>query len=287
MSPAGNILNSSFVNTFNVTIANIYIITATSIAIIVANLSIIIPFKVKYVKYEHIPIMVVANIGFITNFENVKFNFIFFRNAVIAIQNATAWQATEPIAAPYTPNSGFGISVIFKMNLTNTPVASDIVGIISFPYPCNIPFIVWSNIVNIIAIALICNIKAPSFAFGNNKFSIGCANINIPIVHGSPINIDTNSENVAFSVIVLLSFLALAADIAGTSAVAKATFMANGNVVSVSTFPPNIPYNDVAVSSGMNFFRFLTTVNESTFLFIDDIIAVSVIAVLPQAHIQE
>ena len=61
--------------------------------------------------------------------------------------------------------------------------------------------------------------------------------------------------------------------------IANATFIASGKLVSVSTFPPNIPYNDVAVSSAINFFRFLTTVNESIFLFIDDIIAVSVIGI--------
>ena len=99
--------------TFKITTANTYIITATTIAIIVAILSIIIPFKAKYVKYEHIPIITVAIAGFITNFENVKFNFTFFRNAVNAIQKATKWQATEPIAAPYTPKFGFGIKVIF------------------------------------------------------------------------------------------------------------------------------------------------------------------------------
>ena len=40
-------------------------------------------------KYEHIPIIVVAKIGFITNFENVKSSFIFFLKAFIAIVNAT------------------------------------------------------------------------------------------------------------------------------------------------------------------------------------------------------
>ena len=93
----------------------------------------------------------------------------------------------------------------------------------------------------IIVKALICNINAPSFAFGNNKFNIGWANINIPTVQGNPINIETNNENDVFSVIVLLSFLAFAADIAGTNAVAKATLIANGKLVKVSTFPPNIP----------------------------------------------
>ena len=77
----------------------------------------------------------------------------------------------------------------------------------------------------------------------------------------------------------MVSFLAFAADIAGTSAVANATFIANGKLVNVSTFPPKIPYNAVAWSSGIKFFKFLTTVNESTFLFIEDIIAVNVIGI--------
>jgi len=103
--------------------------------------------------------------------------------------------------------------------------------------------------------------------------------MNIPTVQGKPINIDTNNENEVFCVIVLLSFLAFAADIAGTNAVAKATLIASGKLVNVSTFPPKIPYCAVAMSSGKNFFKFLTTVNESTFLFIDDIIAVNVIGI--------
>ena len=68
------------------------------------------------------------------------------------------------------------------------------VGTINFPYPCNAPFIVWSNIVNIIVKELICNIASPALAFGNNKLKIGPANINIPTVHGNPINIDINNE---------------------------------------------------------------------------------------------
>ena len=117
-----------------------------------------------------------------------------------------------------------------------------IVGIINFPYPCNAPFIVWSNIVNIIVSALICNIASPALAFGNSKLNIGPANMNIPTVHGRPISIDINKENDVFSVIVFLSFLAFAADIAGTSAVENATFIESGKLVSISTFPPKIPY---------------------------------------------
>lgn len=119
---------------------------------------------------------------------------------------------------------------------------NDIAGIASFPYPWSAPFIVWSKIVNIIVSELICSITSPELAFGNSKFNIGPANIHIPTVHGNPISIDVNNENDVFLVIVFLSFIAFAADIAGTSAVANATFIDRGKLVSVSTFPPNIPY---------------------------------------------
>ena len=101
----------------------------------------------------------------------------------------------------------------------------------------------------------------------------------IPTVHGKPINIDVNKENDVLFVIVFLSFLAFAADIAGTKAVAKATFIDNGKLVNVSTFPPKIPYCAVAKSSDIKLLNPLTTVNESIFLFIDDIIAVSAIGI--------
>ena len=101
--------------------------------------------------------------------------------------------------------------------------------------------------------------------------------MHIPTVHGSPINIDVNSENDVFCFIVFLSFLALAAAIAGTRAVEKATFIDNGKLVNASTFPPNIPYWLTASSAGKNSFKLLTTVNESMFLFIEDNIAVSAI----------
>ena len=132
------------------------------------------------------------------------------------------------------------LNLILVLQLLRAP--SDIVGIINFPYPCKAPFIVWSKIVNNIVIELICNIIAPSLALGNNKFKIGSAKTYIPTVHGNAINIETNKENVVFSFIALLSFLAFAAEIAGTSAVENATFIAKGKLVRVSTFPPNIPY---------------------------------------------
>lgn len=157
--------------------------------------------------------------------------------------------------------------------------AREIVGIINFPYPWRVPFIVWSNIINIIVKELICKTDAPAVAFGNNKFKIGLANMHIPIVQGSPINIDMSNENDALFVISLLFFFAFAAEIAGTSAVAKATFIDNGSVISVSTFPPNIPYWLIAISSDINVFKLLTTVKESIFLLIEDIIAVNAIGI--------
>ena len=60
---------------------------------------------------------------------------------------------------------------------------------------------VWSKMVKIIVNELICNTSVPELAFGYNKLSIGPANIHIPIVHGSPINIDINSVNVDFCLI--------------------------------------------------------------------------------------
>ena len=82
----------------------------------------------------------------------------------------------------------------------------------------------------------------PSLAFGYNKFSIGPANKHIPIVHGSPISIETSKEKDVFCFIVFLSLLAFAADIAGTKAVENATFIDKGRLVKVSSFPPKIPY---------------------------------------------
>lgn len=136
---------------------------------------------------------------------------------------------------------------------------------------------VWSNIVNKIVSELICNTTSPELAFGNSKFKIGPANKHIPIVHGSPISIEVIKENDVFWVIVFLSFLAFAADMAGTKAVANATLIDNGKLVNISTFPPKIPYCEIAISSGINSFRLLTTVKESMFLFREDMIAVKAI----------
>lgn len=123
LSPYGNINNSSFENTFNATIANPYMITADIIAIIVAKFWIIIPFNTEYIKYEQIPIIAVAVIGFTTNCANVKSSFIFFLNAVIAMVNATKWHATDAQAAPFTPICGIGTNIRFNISFTITPAS--------------------------------------------------------------------------------------------------------------------------------------------------------------------
>lgn len=133
--------------------------------------------------------------------------------------------------------------------------------------------------VKIIVKELICKITSPALALGNNKFKIGPANKHIPTVQGRPISIEVNKENDVFWVIVFLSFLALAEAIAGTSAVAKATLMESGRLVSISTFPPSIPYCEIAISSLINCFKLLTTVNESIFLFKEDMIAVKAMGI--------
>ena len=62
---------------------------ADSIAIIVANFSAIIPKSKEYIKYEQIAIIIVANIGFITNFLTPNFIFIVLFKAIIDIIKAT------------------------------------------------------------------------------------------------------------------------------------------------------------------------------------------------------
>ena len=163
---------------------------------------------------------------------------MFLFNDVIAMLNATKWHATDAIAAPFTPILGIGTKIKFKINFIITPHPSAIAGIANLPYPCSAPFIVWSSIVNIIVSELICNITEPALAFGNSKFNIGPAKMHIPIVQGSPINIDISNENDVLLVIVCSSLLAFAAEIAGTNAVANATFIDSGKLVSISTFPP-------------------------------------------------
>ena len=40
---------------------------------------------------------------------------------VIAIVNATKWQATDAHAAPFTPISGIGTKIKFRISFTITP----------------------------------------------------------------------------------------------------------------------------------------------------------------------
>ena len=96
---------------------------ADIIAIIVAKLFVIIPKSEEYIKYEQIPIMNVASIGFITNLLTPNFNLIVLFNAVMDIINATKWQATDAIAAPLTPIDGIGTKIKFKINFTITPAS--------------------------------------------------------------------------------------------------------------------------------------------------------------------
>ena len=65
--------------------------------------------------------IVTAMPGFMTNFENVKSNFIVFFKEVIAMLNATKWHATEAHAAPFTPIPGIGTRTKFRISFTNTP----------------------------------------------------------------------------------------------------------------------------------------------------------------------
>ena len=67
--------------------------------------------------------IITARIGFITNFENVKSNFIVFAKEVIAIVKATRWHATEAHAAPFTPISGIGTKIRFKISFKITPTS--------------------------------------------------------------------------------------------------------------------------------------------------------------------
>lgn len=65
--------------------------------------------------------MITANIGLITNFEIVKFNFMVLAKELMAIVNATKWHATDAHAAPLTPISGIGTKIKFKTSFANTP----------------------------------------------------------------------------------------------------------------------------------------------------------------------
>ena len=82
-------------------------------------------------------------------------------------------------------------------------------------------------------------------------------------------------ENPTLLFAVLISFFALANEIAGTSAVANAILNDSGSEVKVSTFPLKIPYCIFASCSLIKLLSPLTTVVESIFLFIEDKIALN------------
>ena len=92
-------------------------------------------------------------------------------------------------------------------------------------------------------------------------------------MQGSPIKIVINIENDILFLHVLISPMAFADEIVGTKAVENAILNDIGSVTNVSTFPLKIPYWILACSSDKNFFSPLTTVIESTFLFIVPITA--------------
>lgn len=80
-------------------------------------------------------------------------------------------------------------------------------------------------------------------------------------------------ENDILFLHVVISPMAFADEMVGTNAVENAILKDIGSVTKVSTFPLKIPYWILACSSDKNFFKPLTTVIESTFLFIVPIIA--------------
>ena len=184
----------------------------------------IIPPNTIYIAYEQIAIIAVEIIGLITKLFQFRLNLTFFFSTKNAIMNATRWQATDPIDAPYTFIAGILRSIKFNISLVTTPIPKAVAGTITFPKPCKPPLIVWFKTENIIVKAATCNSVAPLLAFGYNRFNIGPANTHIPIVQGKPISIDTNKENEVRLVAVVVSFLAFASAIAGTKAVANAIF---------------------------------------------------------------
>ena len=70
----------------------------------------------------------------------------------------------------------------------------------------------------------------------------------MPIAHGKAISKVVRRENVILLLAVFISPFAIAAETAGTSAVAKAIFSAAGIPISISTLPAKIPYSLVASS---------------------------------------
>ena len=114
---------SSFVSILSTIIAIPYISTAEINDIIVANLIAINPNNIEYIKYEQIPIIMVAIIGFTINLYIFKSNAILFLRTVNPIEKEIIWHTTEPIAAPFSPILGIGTKIKFNINLAITPTS--------------------------------------------------------------------------------------------------------------------------------------------------------------------
>ena len=175
------------------------------------------------------------------------------------------------MAAPFSKIPSIGISNRFAINLTITPHPNAMAGTFIFPNPCSAPLMVWAKEVKIIVKAEMASKVPPELALGNNNSKICLAYINIPNVHGSPINMVINKDKRNLLLIVSVSFFTLAPEMVGTSAVAKAILNASGIEVKISTLELRMPYFAFAVASPIIGFKILTTVTESIFLLIAEI----------------
>ena len=149
---------------------------------------------------------------------------------------------------------------MFDNIFTINPIIEAITGILLFPSPSKIPFIVCVNNEKIILKLAKANNEYPSVALGNSKRNIGFAKKHIPNIQGNDINIVINKEKLIFLIIPSKSFLAFFLEISGINAVEIATLKESGNAINVSTFELSIPYFKIAFSSPIIFFKILTTV---------------------------
>ena len=137
-----------------------YTIIANAIVTIMAIFWIIIPLSILYSLKAVIVIIVVANTGLNINFVNSNFIFMLFFSTYILIIIDIRWLITVPSAAPAVPPNiqSLGlilVNITFIINLIITPILNDITGAKNLPSPCRAPFIVCSNVIKIIDIALI------------------------------------------------------------------------------------------------------------------------------------
>ena len=82
-----------------------------------------------------------------------------FLNIMKLNKNATKLFITDAIAAPFTPNAGFGTNIKLNINFNATPINDVIAGTIILPNPCNAPFVVCNRTANIIVKENICSKK--------------------------------------------------------------------------------------------------------------------------------